>query len=105
VNVFGRDAVMGPLEPVRSPPHEVAVIVETVAPTQPEANRACLLAKRLLFSAKYPGQKQTGGSIMSLIDEFLEAGPSYRWTVNHVVGVPDVAEPFRIEHRTLGAAS
>ena len=106
VSVFGRDAVMGALEPVRSPPpHEVAVVVETVAPSQHEANRACLLAKRLLFSAKYPGQKQTGGSIMSLIDEFLEAGPSFRWTVNHVVGVPDLVEPFRIENRTLGAAS
>jgi hypothetical protein len=103
VNVFGRDATMGPLEPTPVPGHEVAILLETVAPTQEEANRACLLAKRLLFSAKYPGQKQTGGSIASMIDEFLQAGPSYRWTINHLVAVPDLLEPFRIEFRHLGA--
>ena len=105
INVYGRDAVMGPLEPRHGDSHEVAVVVEAVAPTQAEANRACLLAKRLLFSAKYPGQKQTGGSIVSTIDEFLEAGPTYRWTVNHIVPVPDLLEPFRLELRTLGAES
>ena len=105
VNVFGRDAVMGRLEPTPAPAHEVAIVVETVGSTQEEANRACLLAKRLLFSAKYPGQKQTGGSIASLIDEYLEAGPSYRWTVNHIVPVPDLVEPFRLELRTLGGGA
>jgi hypothetical protein len=102
-NVFGRDAVMGSLEPVRSQPHEVGIVVETLAPTQAEANSAALLAKRLLFSAKFPSQKQTGGSIVSMIDEFVECGRSYRWTVNHVIGVADAAAPFRTEMRTLGA--
>jgi len=102
VNVFGQDAVMGALEPMPVPAHEVAIVVETVGPSQAEANGACLLAKRLLFSAKYPGQKQTGGSIASLIDEYLEAGPSFRWTVNHIVPVSDLVEPFRLEFRVLG---
>jgi hypothetical protein len=102
-SVFGRDAVMGPLEPVRTPPHEVGIVVETLGPTQDKANSACLLAKRLLFSAKFPGQKQTGGSVLSMIDEFLECGRSYRWTVNHLFEVDDTAAPFRIEMRRLGA--
>jgi hypothetical protein len=101
-NVYGRDAVMGPLEPVRAAPHEVGIVVETLAPTQGEANSAALLAKRLLFSAKFPSQKQTGGSIVSMIDEYVECGRSYRWTVNHVIPVPDTAAPFRIEMHTLG---
>jgi hypothetical protein len=104
VSVYGRDGVMGQLEPTPHPAHEVAIVVETVAPTQAEANRACLLAKRLLFSARYPGQKQTGGSIVSTIDEYLEAGRSYRWTVNHVLPVPDLVRPFRREFRLLGTA-
>ena len=103
-HVFGRDAVMGPLEPVRSQPHEAGIVVETLAATQAEANSAALLAKRLLFSAKFPGQKQTGGSILSMIDEFVECGRSYRWTVNHVIAIADAAAPFRIEMRTLGGA-
>jgi hypothetical protein len=102
-SVFGRDAVMGPLEPVRMPPHEVGIVVETLAPSQEQANSACLFAKRLLFSAKFPGQKQTGGSVLSMIDEFVECGHSYRWTVNHLLDVDDTAEPFRIELRRLGA--
>lgn len=101
-SVFGRDAVMGSLEPVRTPPHEVGIVVETLAPTQEMANSACLLAKRLLFSAKFPGQKQTGGSVLSMIDEFHECGRSYRWTVNHLFEVTDTAAPFRIEMRRLG---
>jgi hypothetical protein len=105
ISVFGRDAVMGPLEPIKVAAHEVAVIVETVAPTQELANSAALLSKRLLFSSKYPGQKQSGGSIASTIDEYLEAGPAYRWTVNHVVGVPDLETPFRTELRDLGTAA
>lgn len=105
ISVFGRDAVMGPLEPVKVTGHEVAVTVETVAPSQKQANSAALLAKRMLFSARYPGQKQTGGSIASMIDEFVECGPAYRWTVNHVVAVPDLLEPFRTELRDLGAAT
>lgn len=104
ISVFGRDAVMGPLEPVKAAGHEVAVVVETVAASQAEANSAALLAKRALFSARYPGQRQTGGSIASTIDEFLECGPAYRWTVNHVVAVPDLVAPFRTERRALGGA-
>jgi hypothetical protein len=103
--VYGRDAVMGPREPVSDAAHEVAVISETVAPTQAAANSAALLAKRILFSARYPGQTQSGGSIASTIDELLECGPAYRWTVNHVLDVPDAAAPFRVEHRELGAAA
>lgn len=102
-NVFGRDAVMGSLEPARSRAHEVGIVIETLAPTQAEANSAALLAKRLLFSAKFPSQKQTGGSIVSMIDEFVECGRSYRWTVNHVIGVVDASAPFRTETRRLGA--
>jgi len=105
VSVFGRDAVMGGLEPVKVTGHEVAIVVETLAPTQEDANRACLLAKRLLFSAKFEGQKQTGGSIVSMIDEFLEAGRSYRWTVNHLVTVSSLVEPFVVELRELGRRS
>jgi hypothetical protein len=104
VNVYGRDAIMGLLEPLTTPSHEVAIVVETVADSQHKANSAALLAKRVLFSARYPGQKQTGGSIASTIDEFVECGPAYRWTVNHVVAVEDVAAPFRTEIRALGAA-
>lgn len=105
LTAYGRDAIMGVLEQAPEAAHEVGIVVETVAPTQTEANRACVLAKRLLFSAKYPLQKQTGGSVLSTIDEVVECGPTYRWTVNHVVSVPDVLEPFRTEMRTLGAAA
>jgi len=43
--------------------------------------------------------------VLSTIDEVVECGPAYRWTVNHVVSVRDVVEPFRTEMRTLGAGA
>ena len=62
MSVFGRDAVMGPLEPAAGAGHEVALLVETLAPTQQEASSACLLARRRLFASRYPGQKATAGT-------------------------------------------
>jgi hypothetical protein len=100
--VYGRDGVMREFEPTPVAGHEVGILIEAVAPSQNEANRACLLAKRGLFTAKYAGQKATAGSVTALPDEFWEAGPAYRWTVNHVVPVDDALAPFRLELRELG---
>lgn len=102
-HVYGRDAVMGVFEPTPRAGHEAAIVIETVAATQAEAERAALLAKRTLFGARYPGQKATAGTVTAMLDEVWLGGPAYRWTVHHLVAVDDPAEPFRVELRRLGS--
>lgn len=102
IHVFGRNAVMSELEPQAGGEHEAAIVVEAVAATQDDAARAALLAKRALFTARYPGQKATAGTVTAMIDERWDSGPAYRWTVNHLVAVDDLLEPFPIQWTELG---
>ena len=46
VRVYGRDGVMGELEPHHGPPpHEVGLVIEVVADTQEIANTICALTR------------------------------------------------------------
>ncbi len=91
---YGRNAIMKAWEPVRQNPHELAVVIEVLAPSQEVANRVCLFARRQMFLARYVGQKATAGSICSMIDEVVEGVPGYRWTIEHLLPLDDPCEIF-----------
>lgn len=94
-NVYGRDGVMGPLEPLRhSVGHEVAVMVQGVAPTKEMAEELTLIGLRQMFYARLPDVKGTAGSVSFPLDEVVEASAAYRWTLNHTMAVNDVLELF-----------
>ena len=103
-HVYGRDGVMGPLEPLREyRSHEVAIVTEVIAPNQKLAlDIAKLVQYRFLFG-RYPGQKHSGGGAGLIIDEALQPEhPAYRWTVDHLLKVEDPLELFPMEMRTIG---
>ena len=88
--VYGRDGVMGEMEPNRArPAHELALLVQGVAPTTQMAEEVCLIGTRQLFYARLPEVKGTAGSVAFPLDEVVRASPAYRWTVNHTLEVPD----------------
>jgi hypothetical protein len=88
--VYGRDGVMGAMEPNRAhPAHEVAVLVQGVAPTREMAEEVALIGTRQMFYARLPEVKGTAGSVAFPLDEVMRASPAYRWTVNHTYAVPD----------------
>src|SRR5947207_13464850 len=61
-SVYGRNAILGELEPHRaSPAHEVAVVVQAVAPTRALAEEACMMATRQMFYARLTQVKGTAG--------------------------------------------
>jgi hypothetical protein len=94
-NVFGRDGVMGDLEPLRDrPSHEVCVVVQGVAPTAAMAQEVCMTATRQMFYARLPEVKGTAGGVAFLLDEVMPASPAYRWTLNHTLRVDDPKELF-----------
>ncbi len=94
-NVFGRDGVMGPTEPLRDKPgHELCIVVQGVAPTKEMAEEVCMTGTRQMFYARLPDVKGTAGSVSFLLDEVMPASAAYRWTLNHTVEVDDPLELF-----------
>ena len=94
-NVFGRDGIMGKLEPLRdNPSHELCLVVQGVAPTKVMAEELTLIATRQLFYARLPDVKGTAGGVSFVFDEVLPASPACTWTLNHTMGVADGLELF-----------
>ena len=102
-NVYGRDGVMGMLEPLRDKPgHELCVVVQAVAPTRELAEEICIMGTRQMFYARLPDVKGTAGGVAFLLDEVMPASPAYRWTLNHTMPIDDPMEPFRVHMTEAG---
>ena len=94
-NVYGRDGILGALEPNRHRPgHELCVVVQGVAPTRTLAEEVTMIAFRQMFYARLPNVKGTAGGVAFLLDEVLPASAAYRWTLNHTMRVEDPLELF-----------
>jgi len=101
--VYGRDGVMGDLEPLRDKPgHELCVFVQGVAPTREMAEEVAMIGLRQMFYARLPDVKGTAGSVSFPLDEVLLASPAYRWTLNHTLEVSDPMELFPTRIREAG---
>lgn len=95
--VFGKNGVMGELEPVREiRSHELCILVEGIAPTKEIAEEVTLMGTRQLFYARLPEVKGTAGTASFVVDEVLPAPPAYTWTLNHVIPVKDPMELFDV---------
>jgi len=93
--VYGRDAVLGPREPLRhTPAHELGVVVQGIASTKEMAEEVCMTGTRQMFYARLPQVKGTAGGVAFLLDEVMPASAAYRWTVNHTIRVDTPLELF-----------
>jgi Acyclic terpene utilisation family protein AtuA len=100
--VFGRNGVMGDLEPVKTPAHELGIVVYGVAPTKAMAEEVCMIGTRQLFYARLPEVKGTAGGVAFPLDEVLPASAAYRWTVNHTLRLDDPLELFPLHVTEVG---
>lgn len=101
--IYGKNGVMGDLEPVKEiRSHELGIVVEGVAPTREMAEEVALIGSRQIFYARLPEVKGTAGTAAFILDEVLRASPAYRWTMNHVVPVDDPMELFKIGEIKIG---
>ncbi|GIN95679.1 3-methylaspartate ammonia-lyase [Siminovitchia terrae] len=100
---FGKDGVMGPLEPVKEiKSHELGIVVEGVADSKELAEALTLFATRQIFYARLPEVKGTAGTAAYLIDDVIYAGSTYSWSINHVVPVKDPLELFNVRIEEVG---
>ena len=93
--VYGRDGIMGALEPNRDrPAHELCVLVQGVAPNAATAEELTMIGTRQMFYARLPEVKGSAGAVAFALDEVLRASPAYRWTLNHTLACTDPLELF-----------
>jgi hypothetical protein len=92
---------MRELEPVKTPSHELGVLIEVSAATQVKADEIAIFAKRCNFLARYEGQKATAGSVSFTVDECLPGLPAYSWSADHLVRLNDPFEWFPTHIETI----
>jgi hypothetical protein len=104
--VYGRNAVMGELEPSSSPGHEVGIVCTTLAPTQAEATEMARLCRQPLLHAPIPEWKGAITGFAYLHNPaWVETGPAYRFCLNHVLLPRDGETVHRLRQVELGASS
>ncbi len=102
-HVYGRDAVMGNLEPCKTRSHEVCLVIQGIAPTKEMAEEVCGIATRQTFYARIPESKGTAGMVAVLgLNEVLPGKPAYRWTMSHTLRVDDPLELFPVHMTEAG---
>jgi len=95
-SVYGRDAVMGKLEPLpQRNPQEVALLIDAVAPEQELATAVAMFVRGTLQHASYPGIVNTAGNMAYPFSPFgIPLGPAYRFAVYHLMPLGDPCECF-----------
>jgi len=94
--VYGRNGVMGELEPLKhKPAHELCILVQGIAPSAEMAEEVCMTGTRQMFYARLPEVKGSAGSVAFALDEVLRASPAYRWTLNHTLRCEHPMELFK----------
>jgi len=96
VHVFGRNGVLGDLEPCSGPPpHEVCLVVEGLAATDTLAHKLTDFAVRMFFLARIPGSKGSSG-LAATTKETMRSSPGFVWNVNHTMRIADPMELFPV---------
>ncbi len=97
-HVYGRDGVMGPLEPQRTiTSHELGLVIDVVAPDQELAHGVCHHVSGNLLHTHFPGQFNTSGNLaFPYSPSEIDAGPSYRFSVYHLMKLNSPLELFPI---------
>lgn len=87
--VYGRDGVMGALEPTPNvSSHEVGIVIDAVADTQEHANAVCSVARSTMLHYGYDGRIATAGNLaFPFSPSDIKVGPVYTFSVYHLLEV------------------
>jgi hypothetical protein len=96
--VYGRNGVMGALEPVKqSLSHELGIIIEAVADTQDDANTICSFARSTMLHYGYEGRISTAGNLaFPYSPSDFKAGEVFVFSVYSLMEVEDPLALFPI---------
>lgn len=95
---YGKNGVMGSLEPSRQVPHELCVLFEVLADTQQLASTICASVRSTFMHYGYDGRKSTAGNLaFPYAPSDVEFGPVFEFSVYHLMPVDDPKALFPID--------
>lgn len=100
-HVYGKNAVMGPLESASSIVHEIGIMGEVVAETQDKSHAIANNVRTSLLHMPYAGQLATTGNFASpLSPHEQDAGEVFRFSLYHLIDLEEGQEVslFPVEH-------
>jgi hypothetical protein len=101
--VYGRDGVMGRVEPEQQAAHEVGLLIEAVAKNEELATSICLFVHAFILHYGFPGRTSTAGNLaFPLSPQDIPAGPVHRFNVYHLMEVDDPLAHFPMEFIEVG---
>lgn len=97
--VYGKNGVMGPLEPVRdATPHELGIVIEVTGKTQETADNICGFARSTMLHCSYPGRIATAGNLaFPFSPSEFRGGEVFNYNIYHLMEVADPFELFPME--------
>ncbi len=102
--IYGKNGVMGSLEPVKEfKSHELGIVIEVVAKTQQLANTICSFARSAMLHYGYPGRVATAGNLaFPYSPSDFKAGQVYQFSLHHLLKVEDPLKYFPITFKLYG---
>jgi len=102
-HVYGKNAVMGPLETESFHGHELGLLIEAIAPAQEQASSICLFVHAFILHCGFPGRRSTAGNLaFPLSPQDIAAGPVHRFSIYHLMEVNSPLEFFPIQLGEVG---
>lgn len=106
-HVYGRNGVMGDLEPERTATaHELGIVMEALADTQEEADTLCSVTRSTLLHYGYPGRISTAGNLaFPFSPSDIRMGEVYEFAIYHLMKIENPAGfPLTVEKVRGGLA-
>ena len=102
-HVYGKDGVMGAAEPIRQfASHELGIVVEVVSPSAEDAKAVLAIARVVIPKVDFPGRLcKSGNMAFPFSPSDISVGPTYKFSVFHVVKPDDPYSMFPIEHEEV----
>lgn len=96
---YGKNGVMGDLEPIKTVGHEIGVLFEVVAKTQELASALCSSVRSTFMHYGYHGRKSTAGNLaFPFAPSDVNFGAVYAFSVYHLMETKDGMQLFPIEY-------
>lgn len=107
-HIYGKNGVMGPLEPSQSSSHELAILGEVIAPTAELSHTIANNVRASILHFAYPDQVATTGNFASpLSPHEQDAGAVFKFSLYHLVDLDEGEEYsiFPIKYHNIGSAT
>lgn len=103
-HVYGRDAVMGAMEPRRHEhAHELGLVLEALGPTPEAANAACGMLRSTLLHYGYPGRVSTAGNLaLPFSPSDIPCGEVHEFSIYHLMDIDAEERDFTTVGREIG---